>query len=85
MKEVNPRQFRAGINHKGGFLCFIRKGMRRLSASIFVNQSFAPDSRTPFLIRVIWRVERPNNSAACCLVIDLSMKRLITVNVFNCF
>ena len=24
-------------------------------------------------------------SAACCLVIDLSMKRLITVNVFSCF
>lgn len=49
MKEVNPRQFRAGINHKGGFLCFIRKGMRRLSASIFVNQRFRTRFKNSFL------------------------------------
>ena len=37
-----------------------------------------------FTKRVIWRVERPKSSAACCLEIDLSMKRLMTIRVFSC-
>lgn len=44
----------------------------------------APEVRTPFFKRVIWHVERPKSSAACCLEIDLSMKRLMTVSIFSC-
>lgn len=45
----------------------------------------APEVRTPFFKRGIWRGERSRSSAACCLEIDLSIKRLMTVRVFSCF
>lgn len=39
---------------------------------------------TPFFKRDIWRGESERSSAACCLVIDLSMKRLMTLKAFSC-
>ncbi len=49
MEEVDPRQFRAGINLKDSFLQFILNGVSRLSASILVNKGFCARSKDSFL------------------------------------
>ena len=49
MEEVDPRQFRAGINLKDSFLRFIRNSVSRFSTSIFMDKGLSARSKDSFL------------------------------------
>lgn len=49
MEEVDPRQFRTGINLKDSFLRFVRNSMNRLSTSIFMDKRLGARSKNSFL------------------------------------